>query len=90
VRIIFDAAKRAKTLEERGVDVADAAEVFGGRHTVALDQRRDYGEPRLISVGKLHGRLVVIVWTPRGNTRSIISMRLCHASEAERWAAFLD
>jgi uncharacterized protein len=90
VRITFDAAKRATTLEERGLDFTDAAEVFEGRHTVVPDERRDYGEPRFISVGQLRGRLVVIAWTPRGNTRRVISMRLCHASEAERWAKLLD
>jgi uncharacterized protein len=40
VRITFDPAKRAATLEHRGLDFADAAEVFAGLHTVAPDDRR--------------------------------------------------
>jgi uncharacterized protein len=87
VRITFDPAKRAATLENRGLDFADAIEVFGGVYTVAPDDRRDYGEPRLISAGYLRGRMVVIVWTPRGDARHIISMRYCHAKEEERWHA---
>jgi uncharacterized DUF497 family protein len=90
VRITFDPAKRAKTLEARGLDFADAALVFAGRHTVALDERHDYGEPRFITVGELRGRLVVIAWTPRGNARRVISMRLCHEKEVRRWAAGLE
>ena len=43
--------------------------MFAGRHATAPDQRFDYGELRFITVGELHGRLVVIVWTPRGNAR---------------------
>lgn len=54
MRITFDPAKRAATLEHRGLDFADAAEVFAGLHTVAPDDRRDYGEPRFISAGYLH------------------------------------
>lgn len=87
MRITFDPAKRAATLENRGLDFADAIEVFGGVYTVAPDDRRDYGEPRLISAGYLRGRMVVIVWTPRGDARHIISMRYCHAKEEERWHA---
>jgi len=51
------------------------------------DDRRDYGEPRFISAGYLRGRMVVIVWTPRGDARHVISMRYCHAKEEKRWRA---
>jgi uncharacterized DUF497 family protein len=63
VRITYDPAKRAATLSNRGLDFADAAEVFARVYTVAPDDRRDYGEPRFISAGYLRGRMVVIVWT---------------------------
>jgi uncharacterized protein len=87
VRITFDPAKRAATLEHRGLDFADAAEVFAGLHTVAPDDRRDYGERRFISAGYLGRRMVVIVWTPRNDARHIISMRYCHDKEEKRWHA---
>jgi uncharacterized DUF497 family protein len=85
VRITFDPAKRAKTLAERGLDFADAAEVFTGLHATREDRRRDYGEPRFISAGYLRGRFVVLVWTPRGRARRIISMRYGHADEEVSW-----
>jgi uncharacterized DUF497 family protein len=87
VRITFDPAKRAVTLENRGLDSADAVEVFAGLYTVAPDDRRDYGEPRFISAGYLRGRMVVIVWTPRSDARHIISMRYCRGKEKKRWQA---
>jgi uncharacterized DUF497 family protein len=65
VKIAFDPAKRERTLRERGIDFADAAKVFAGRHTVAVDDRKDYGEVRNVSAGFLNGRMVVVVWTPR-------------------------
>jgi len=73
--IEFDPKKRDKTLAERGLDFAHAHEVFAGRHFTAEDIREAYGEVRYITVGKLKGRMIVMVWTPRGDARRIISMR---------------
>jgi uncharacterized DUF497 family protein len=87
VKITFDPTKRDATLVVRGLDFADAAEIFAGLHTVAPDDRRDYGEPRFISAAYLRRRMVVIVWTPRDDARHIISMRYCHAKEEKIWRA---
>lgn len=90
MRITFDPQKRARTLKERGLDFADAAEVFAGRHTVVTDDRRDYGEKRYISAGFLRSRMVVMVWTPRAYARHVISMRYCHAEEEAIWRQEMD
>ena len=89
MRIEFDPVKRAKTLIERGLDFARAAEVFAGNHFTAEDLRENYGERRYITVGKLDGRMVVMVWTPRGEARRIISMRKANEREQKRYAARL-
>ncbi len=89
MKITFDPAKRAITLERRGLDFADASEVFAGRHATVADERMEYGEPRFISAGFLKGRMVVLVWTPRGNSRRIISMRYAHGKEETRWKKHL-
>ena len=49
------------------------------------DERKNYGEPRNITAGFLEGRMVVMVWTPRGEDRRIISMRYAHGKEETRW-----
>ena len=77
-------AKRQQTLDERGLDMRRAKEVFAGPHLTRKDDRWDYGEPRYITVGWLDSRLVVFVWTPRGAARRIISMRHCHEREAKK------
>ena len=46
--ISFDPAKRARTLAERGLDFADAAEVFAGTTAEAESTREEYGETRII------------------------------------------
>ena len=83
--ISFDPAKRAANLEQRGLDFADAGLVFMGEVATIADVRRDYGEDRYLSAGHLKGRMVVIVRTPRGDVRHIISMRYCHAKENQVW-----
>ncbi|MHB8310385.1 MAG: BrnT family toxin [Metallibacterium sp.] len=49
------------------------------------DKRHDYGETRFISMGLLDARLVVLVWTPRGEARRIISMRYANEREQARF-----
>lgn len=85
MRITFDPAKRAKTLEDRGLDFADAPRIFEGVTLSVEDLRGDYGESRIQTVGFLAGRLVMIVWTPRGDARHIISMRKCNAKEQAKY-----
>jgi len=85
VKITFDPAKRETTLRERGLDFADAAKVFAGVTIDIPDLRRDYGEVRTISVGHLNGRMVIVVWTPRGGARQVISMRKANDREKARY-----
>jgi uncharacterized protein len=84
MRITCDRMKRQHTLQERGLDMRRAKEVFAGVHFTRADDRLDYGEPRFVTVGWLDLRLIVFVWTPRGTARRIISMRHCHEREAKR------
>ena len=61
MRILFDLEKRKKTLAERGLDFEDAAIVFQGVTVEIPDERKDYGEVRIICFGLLKGRIVVMV-----------------------------
>ena len=83
--ITYDPAKRDRTLRERGLDFNDADEVFAGRVYQQRDDRRDYGEARLITIGFLRGRMVVLVWTPRGGDKHVISMRKANDREKARY-----
>jgi uncharacterized DUF497 family protein len=89
MRITCDPAKRQRTLQERGLDMRRAKEIFAGYHFTRVDDRFDYGEPRFTTVGWLDSRLVVFVWTPRGVARRIVSMRHCHEREAKTLRQFL-
>jgi uncharacterized protein len=85
MKITFDPAKRARNLRERGLDFEDAAEVFAGPTLDDPDERRDYGEVRMITVGYLRGRMVVVCWTLRGDARHVFSMRKANEREKTKY-----
>jgi uncharacterized protein len=82
--ITYDANKREATLRARGMDFDDASRVFKGPGVHWVDDRFDYGEQRIVTAGWLAGRLVILVWTPRGDARHVISMRKANARERAR------
>ncbi|ARC89983.1 BrnT family toxin [Rhodovulum sp. MB263] len=86
MEIEFDPNKRQITLDQRGLDMADAAKVFEGDTLTVEDDRFDYGEVRYITIGYLSGRMVLLAWTQRGAARRIISMRKANAREQKAYA----
>jgi uncharacterized DUF497 family protein len=83
--ITYDPAKREWTLRERALDFEDAATEFAGWTIDIRDLRRDYGEPRINTVGYLGDRMVIVCWTLRGDDRRIISMRKANDREKARY-----
>ena len=53
-----------------------------------MDERRDYGEQRIIAVGEAAGNILVVVYTDRNNVRRIISARFASRKEREEWQSF--
>ncbi len=64
--------------------------MFAGATFEIEDQRKDYGETRVICYGLLAGRLVVLGYVARGNTRHVFSMRKANEREKERIAPLLE
>lgn len=79
--IEYDPEKRLSTVMRRGPDMADTGTVFAGPHKTSPDIRRDYGEDRFITIGYIGTRMVVLVWTWRGENRRIISLRKANGRE---------
>ncbi|MBV9076753.1 MAG: BrnT family toxin [Methylobacteriaceae bacterium] len=90
MRITFDSAKRDRTLAERGLDFARAAEIFDASHLTQEDKRRGYGEKRCVTIGYLDGRMVVLVWTERFESRRVISLRKANEREQARYARIIS
>ncbi len=85
VEITYDNDKRQRTWVDRGIDFADAVRVFAGEKLEYPDLRFDYGEERMITVGLLQKRMVIVVWTQRGSNRHIISMRKANEREQRKF-----
>ncbi len=88
--IEYDEFKRLLTRRERGLDFARAERVFDNRHITVEDDRYDYGETRYRTIGHLGRVLVVLIWTPRGDARRIISMRRCDVDERTWYFEHVD
>ena len=80
----WDDAKNRSNFAKHGLDFADTNQVLNGPCVTFVDDRFDYEEERLITLGLLAGRVVVIAHTPRGDdiTR-IISMRKANRREQQ-------
>ncbi len=85
MKISFNLAKDEKTRTERGLSLSVGAEVIRNQVAVVVDDRRDYGEDRLISFGYVGKRLCVCVYTVRGDTLHIISLRKANDREIRKY-----
>jgi uncharacterized DUF497 family protein len=71
----WDEAKNRKNRAKHGLSFEDAVDVFSGPCVTFEDDGFEYGEERLITLGLLAGRLVVMAHSPRDDGTRIISMR---------------
>jgi len=61
MRYSFDPKKKAGNLKKHGLDFDDGQGVIESTQTVTFeDNRFDYGEARYITLGLLHGKVVII------------------------------
>jgi uncharacterized DUF497 family protein len=84
----WDPAKSERNRRERGFDFATATLIFDGPVQTTFDERRDYGEERIIAIGEVKGEVIMVVYTDRGQVRRIISARRANRKERETWQLF--
>jgi hypothetical protein len=71
----WDEAKNQQNIAKHGIDFADARRIFEKPFVLRPDDRRDYGEKRLLAMGQLHDIVVVMAFTRREGRIRIISVR---------------
>ena len=76
----WDENKRHANIEKHKIDFLDALEIFAdpGRRTVASTLASH--ERRFVSVGRIKGRLIAVIWTERNGRIRIISARAARES----------
>jgi uncharacterized protein len=85
LRMSYDPAKRKLNLRKHGIDLAECDGLFDEPMLTREDDREAYGEQRLISLGWLKSRVVVLVWTDREDEPHVISCREAEPHEQEAY-----
>ncbi len=79
----WDERKNRLNIEKHGISFDTARKIFEGPVLAWIDNRKDYGEIREISLGKVEGQvLLTVAHTDRNQNIRIISARV--ASQKER------
>ena len=80
--ITFDESKRQANIKAHELDFVGCEAIWDNFTITREDKRRAYGEKRLVTFGLLNGEVVVLVYTERGETPHIISLRKAEKYEA--------
>lgn len=84
MRFTWDARKSDRNLRERGFDFEFATQMFESPTLERVDTRRDYGERRVIALGKAQDIALTVVYTDRAETGGEVSRRIISARKSDR------
>lgn len=77
----WDEEKRMSNIGKHGLDFRSAHQLFSGRHTRKRAHNVQSGEVRWLSVGIIKGIYAVAIYTMRGETIRMISLRRARDDE---------
>ena len=84
----FEKSERNRRLRGFGFD--EAALIFEQPCLEWQDSRHDYGEARMVAVGRTGGTFYTVVYVDRASRRRIIAAWPSHRKERERWARWSE
>ena len=84
MRFNWDARKSTRNLRERGFDFEFAAQIFENSTLERVDSRRDYGERRVIALGRAQDIALTVVYTDRAEASGEIDRRIISARKSNR------
>ena len=77
----FDPDKSARNEAERGLPFYRVEDFDWPNVIIGVDDRKDYGEQRMILLGPLDGRIHIAIVTPRESDIRVISLRRANRKE---------
>lgn len=81
----WDEEKRLINRQRHGIDFADVELAFGSERVIFIDNRFDYNETRVVTIGLLSGRIVTIIYTETNEITRIISARKATKNEQNKY-----
>lgn len=81
MNFIWNEKKRQKNIQKHGLDFAELKIVFQGPLVTKIDDRKNYGKIRWISLGNMAGTIVILVYTEIKNEIRFISARRASKNE---------
>ena len=85
VAITYDPKKNERNIRERGLSFDRADEFDLANASIQVDDRKDYGETRLVAVGYLDKRLHVLGYVERGTDFHVFSFRKANKREVKKY-----
>ena len=84
VRFGWGARKSDRNLGGRGFDFEFATQIFDATTPERVDSRRDYGERRMIALGKAQDIALTVVYTDRAKVGGEIDRRIISGRKSSR------
>ena len=81
----WDEAKSVANEGKHGISFLQAAQIFRGPILKQPDDRKDYGEQRVIALGAHDGNVLCVVFTERDGDLRLISARKASKHEREQY-----
>jgi len=86
VNFEWDENKRNTNIDKHLLDFSYAMFVFDDAKRIdIIDDRKDYGEERRITIGHIENVIFAVVYTKRNDTIRIISFRLANKKERAKY-----
>jgi uncharacterized DUF497 family protein len=90
MRITFDPAKDQANIAKHGVSMVLADQFEWDDAVIWIDNRRNYGEPRMCGLVPLDERLFFVAFVDRADVRRVISLRKANNREKRHYAKVFD
>ncbi|MHB1273764.1 MAG: BrnT family toxin [Rhodanobacter sp.] len=87
VGVEYDSAKAEANKRKHGVSFADAEQALRDPNAATMEDPDAEDEPRFVTLGMdAAGRLLLVVWTPRGDRVRVVSARKASRQETNIYA----
>jgi uncharacterized DUF497 family protein len=90
VRFEFAPNKDQLNLDKHGVSLSLASDLDWDAALLWIDDRREYGETRILALAPWTSILYYVAFVDRGNVRRVISLRRANRREVRRYVQVFE